>query len=66
MTIIKVSTIVDFYVVLEEDGVYSMRRCKPWLSKSHVEIYWGKGYVIWCVTWLHNYLGKCLNGVNGV
>jgi len=66
MIIMKVSTIVDFYVVLEEDGVYSMRRGKPWLSKSHVEIYWGKRYVIWCVTWLHNYLGKCLNGVNGV
>jgi len=39
----KVSTIVDFHVVLEEDGAYPIGR--PWLTKSHARNYWGKGYM---------------------
>ncbi len=43
ITIMKVSTIVDFHVVLEEDGAYPIGR--PWLTKSHARNYWGKGYM---------------------
>jgi hypothetical protein len=31
----KVSTIMDFHVVLEEDGAYPMILGRPWLTKSH-------------------------------
>lgn len=41
----KIFTIVDFYVVLEEDGAYPLIWGKLWLSKSHVRIYWGKGFM---------------------
>jgi hypothetical protein len=41
----KVSTIVDFYVVLKEDGAYTMILCKLWLIKSHVKNYWGERYM---------------------
>jgi hypothetical protein len=43
--IMKVSTIVDFHVVLEEDGAYSMILGRPWLTKSHARNYWGEGYM---------------------
>ncbi len=45
ITIMRVSTIVDFHVVLEEDGAYPMILGKPWLTKSHARNYWGKGYM---------------------
>jgi hypothetical protein len=45
ITIMKVSTIVDFYVVLKEDGAYTMILCKIWLIKSHVKNYWGERYM---------------------
>jgi len=41
----RVSTIVDFHVVLEEDGAYPMILGRPWLTKSHGRNYWGKGYM---------------------
>jgi hypothetical protein len=41
----RVSTIVDFHVVLEEDGAYPMILKRPWLTKSHARNYWGKGYM---------------------
>ncbi len=34
--IMRVSTIVDFHVVLEEDGAYPVILGRPWLTKSHV------------------------------
>ncbi len=43
--IMKISTIVDFHVVLKEDGAYPMILCKPWLTKSHAKNYWGKRYM---------------------
>jgi hypothetical protein len=43
--VMRVSTIVDFHVVLEEDGAYPMILVKPWLIKSHARNYWGKGYM---------------------
>ncbi len=43
--IMKVSTIVDFHVVLEEDEVYSMILDKLWLIKSHAKNYWGERYM---------------------
>jgi len=43
--IMKVSTIVDFYVVLKEDGAYPMILGKPWLKKSHVKNYRGERYM---------------------
>ncbi len=46
ITIMKVSTIVDFHVVLEEDGAYPMILDRPWLTKSHARNYWGEGYMI--------------------
>jgi len=45
ITVMKVSTIVDFHVVLEEDGAYSMILGRPWLTKSHARNYWGEGYM---------------------
>jgi len=41
----KVSTIVDFHVVLEEDGAYPMILGRPWLTKSHARNYWCEGYM---------------------
>jgi hypothetical protein len=41
----KVSTIMDFHVVLEEDGAYPMIFNRLWLTKSHVKHYWGKKYM---------------------
>jgi hypothetical protein len=43
--IMKVSTIVDFYVVLKEDGAYPMILGRPWLTKSHARNYWGERYM---------------------
>jgi len=43
--VMKVSTIVDFHVVLEEDEAYPMILGKPWLTKSHARNYWGEGYM---------------------
>jgi hypothetical protein len=37
--IMKVSTIMDFHVVLEENGAYPMILSRPWLTKSHVKNY---------------------------
>jgi hypothetical protein len=45
ITIMRVSTIVDFHVVLEEDGAYPMMLSRPWLTKSHARNYWGEGYM---------------------
>jgi hypothetical protein len=45
ITVMRVSTIVDFHVVLEEDGAYLMILSRPWLTKSHARNYWGKGYM---------------------
>jgi hypothetical protein len=45
ITVIKVSTIVDFHVVLEEDGVYPIILDRPWLTKSHVRNYSGEEYM---------------------
>jgi hypothetical protein len=45
ITIMRVSTIMDFHVVLEEDGAYPMILGRPWLTKSHIRNYWGKGYM---------------------
>ncbi len=43
--VMRVSTIVDFHVVLEEDGAYLMILNRPLLTKSHVKKYWGEGYM---------------------
>jgi hypothetical protein len=45
ITIMRVSTIMDFHVVLEEDGVYPMILVRLWLTKSHARNYWGEGYM---------------------
>jgi len=45
ITIMRISTIVDLYVVLEEDGAYPMILGMLWLTKSHARNYWGKGYM---------------------
>ncbi len=45
ITIMRVSTIVDFHVVLEEDGAYPMILGRPWLTKLHVKNYWREGYM---------------------
>jgi hypothetical protein len=45
ITMMKVFTIVDFHVVLEEDGAYLMILGKPWLTKFHARNYWGEGYM---------------------
>jgi hypothetical protein len=34
ITVMRTSTIVDFHVVLEEDGAYPMILGRPWLMKS--------------------------------
>ncbi len=39
ITVMRVSTIVDFHVVLEEDGAYPMILGRPWLTKSHARNY---------------------------
>jgi len=43
--VMRVSTIVDFHVVLEEDGAYPMILGRPWLTKLHARNYWGEGYM---------------------
>jgi hypothetical protein len=43
ITVMRVSTIVNFHVVLEEDGAYLMILDRPWLTKSHARNYWGEG-----------------------
>jgi len=43
--VMRVSTIVDFHVVLEEDGAYLMILNRPLLTKSHVKKYCGEGYM---------------------
>jgi len=43
--VMRVSTIVDFHVVLEEDGAYLMILGRPWLIKSHARNDWGEGYM---------------------
>jgi hypothetical protein len=45
ITVMRVFTIVDFHVVLEEDGAYPMILSRPWLTKSHAKNYWGEGYM---------------------
>ncbi len=45
ITIMRVSTIVDFHVVLEEKRAYSMILNRPWLTKLHAKNYWGEGYM---------------------
>ncbi len=45
ITIMKISTIFDFHVVLKEDGAHLMIQGRPWLTKSHANNYWGKGYM---------------------
>jgi hypothetical protein len=42
ITIMRVSTIVNFHVVLEENGAYLMILGRPWLTKSHVRNYCGE------------------------
>jgi len=39
ITIMRVSTIVDFHVVLEENGAYPMILGRLWLTKSHARNY---------------------------
>jgi hypothetical protein len=41
--IMRFCTIVDFHVVLEENGAYPMILTRPWLTKSHARNYWGEG-----------------------
>jgi len=43
--VMRVSTIANFHVVLEEDGVYPMILSRPWLTKLHARNYWGEGYM---------------------
>jgi len=45
ITVMRVSTIVDFHVVLEKGGAYPMILGRPWLTKSHARNYWGEGYM---------------------
>ena len=42
INVLGISTAVDFYVVLEEDGSYPMILGRPWLTKAHVRNYWGE------------------------
>jgi len=44
--VMRVFTIVDFHVVLKEDGAYPMILGRPWLTKSHTRNYWGEGYMM--------------------
>jgi hypothetical protein len=41
----KVFTIMDFHVVLEEEGAYSMILGGHWLTKSHARNYRVEGYM---------------------
>ncbi len=43
--VMRVSTILDFHVILEDDGAYPMILGRPWLTKSHAKNYWGEGYM---------------------
>jgi len=43
--VMKESTIVDFHMVLKEDGVHPMILGRLWLTKSHARNYWGEGYM---------------------
>jgi hypothetical protein len=43
--IMRVSTIVDFHVVLKEDGAYPMILSRPWLTKSDARNYSGERYM---------------------
>ena len=45
INVLGISTAVDFYLVLEEDGSYRMILGRPWLTKAHVLNYWGEGYM---------------------
>jgi len=45
IVVMGVSTIVDFHLVLEENGAYPMILSRPWLTKSHARNYWGEGYM---------------------
>ncbi|CAK9236000.1 unnamed protein product [Sphagnum troendelagicum] len=45
ITLMRVSTIVDFHVVLEEDEAYPMILGRSWVTKSHARNYWGEGYM---------------------
>jgi hypothetical protein len=45
ITVMEIFAIVDFHVVLKEDGAYPMILGGPWVTKSHAKIYWGKGYM---------------------
>jgi hypothetical protein len=40
----RVSTIVDFHVVLKENGAYLIIQGKHWSTKSHAKNYWVEGY----------------------
>jgi len=44
ITIMRISTIVEFHVVLK-DGAYPMILGRRWLTKSHVKNYLGEGYM---------------------
>jgi hypothetical protein len=39
INMMKVTTIMDFHVVLEEDGAYPMILGRLWLTKSHARNY---------------------------
>jgi len=41
----RVSTIMDFHVLLKEDGAYPMILSKPWLTKSYVRNYQGERHM---------------------
>jgi hypothetical protein len=45
INVMKVSTIMDFHVVLEKYGAYPMILGRPWLTKSHARNYGGEGYM---------------------
>jgi hypothetical protein len=45
ITVMKIFTIVDFHVILEEDGAYPIILRRPLLTKSHARNYWGEGYM---------------------
>ena len=45
INVLGISTVVDFHVVLEEDGSYLMILGRPWLTKTHVRNYWDEGYM---------------------
>ncbi len=53
--VMRVSTIVDFHVVLEEDGAYPMIFGRPWLIKSHA-LEEKSQYVTITFTTTYNYL----------